>query len=102
MLWLIYLNIRIIEAFLRTTILNRKSSKRIFLPFFSEKAGISAPSFLFYVISGKRNLTQSTILKISQAIGLSGEEADYFEALVFFNQATSIKEKLTIIVRLLR
>lgn len=60
---------------------------------FSEKAGISAPSFLFYVIAGKRNLTQSTILKISRAIGLSRDEVEYFESLVFFNQATNISEK---------
>ena len=60
---------------------------------FSEKAGIKAPSFLFYVIEGKRNLTKSTIIKISQAIGHNREEADYFECLVFFNQAQSISEK---------
>jgi uncharacterized protein (TIGR02147 family) len=72
----------------------QKTSKKNFsYRSFSEKAGISAPSFLFYVISGKRNLTQSTILKISQAIGLSRDEVEYFESLVFFNQASSITEK---------
>jgi uncharacterized protein (TIGR02147 family) len=60
---------------------------------FSEKAGIKAPSFLFYVIEGKRNLTKSTIIKISKAIGHNREEADYFECLVFFNQAQSITDK---------
>jgi len=60
---------------------------------FSEKAGIKAPSFFFYVIEGKRNLTKNTVLKISQAINHTREEADYFEHLVFFNQAESIAEK---------
>jgi uncharacterized protein (TIGR02147 family) len=60
---------------------------------FSKNAGISAPSFLFYVIDGKRNLTKSTVVKISQAIGFNREEADYFECLVFFNQANTIAEK---------
>ena len=45
------------------------------------------------LIENKRNLTESSILKISQAIGLSREEADYFESLVFFNQAKTINEK---------
>jgi uncharacterized protein (TIGR02147 family) len=72
----------------------QKASKKNFsYRSFSEKANINAPSFLFYVITGKRNLTQSTILKISQAIGHPREEADYFELLVLFNQATTITEK---------
>ncbi|MBN1308752.1 MAG: TIGR02147 family protein, partial [Chitinispirillaceae bacterium] len=60
---------------------------------FSKKAGIQAPSFLFYVIEGKRNLTKNSLLKISGAIGHTREEADYFENLVFFNQADNIHEK---------
>lgn len=60
---------------------------------FSKKAGIQAPSFLFYVIEGKRNLTKLSLVKISGAIGHSREEADYFENLVFFNQAETIHEK---------
>jgi uncharacterized protein (TIGR02147 family) len=60
---------------------------------FSKKAGIQAPSFLFYVIEGKRNLTKNSLLKISGAIGHSREEADYFENLVFFNQADNIHDK---------
>ncbi|MBN1131005.1 MAG: TIGR02147 family protein [Chitinispirillaceae bacterium] len=60
---------------------------------FSEKAGIAAPSFLFYVIEGKRNLTKATVMKLSQAIGHSRDEAEFFENLVFFNQARTIAEK---------
>lgn len=68
---------------------------------FSQKAGIAAPSFLFYVIEGKRNLTKATILKISQAIGHTQEESAYFENLVFFNQASSITEKTVYYTKLL-
>jgi uncharacterized protein (TIGR02147 family) len=60
---------------------------------FSKKAGIQAASFLFYVIEGKRNLTKNSLLKISGAIGHTREEADYFENLVFFNQADNIHDK---------
>jgi uncharacterized protein (TIGR02147 family) len=61
--------------------------------YFSKMAGINASAFLYYIIEGKRNLTKSTIVKISQAIGLCREEAEYFENLVFFNQAATISEK---------
>jgi len=68
---------------------------------FSQKAGIAAPSFLFYVIEGKRNLTKNTILKISQAIGHTPEESEYFENLVFFNQSATITEKTVYYTKLL-
>ena len=60
---------------------------------FSEKAGIAAPSFLFHVIEGKRNLTKHSATKVSKAIGHSRNEADFFENLVFFNQSKTITEK---------
>jgi uncharacterized protein (TIGR02147 family) len=72
----------------------QKATKRNFsYKKFSQDADISAPSFLFYVIEGKRNLTKSTVIKISNAIGFNKEEAEYFEYLVFFNQARTITEK---------
>ncbi len=61
--------------------------------YFSKMAGINASAFLYYIIEGKRNLTKSTIVKISKAIGHCREEAEYFENLVFFNQAATISEK---------
>ncbi|MBN1130441.1 MAG: TIGR02147 family protein [Chitinispirillaceae bacterium] len=67
---------------------------------FSEKAGIAAPSFLFHVIEGKRNLTKATVLKISQAIGHNRDEEEFFENLVFFNQASTISEKTSYYSRL--
>jgi uncharacterized protein (TIGR02147 family) len=72
---------------------NKALKKNFSYKSFSQKAGIAAPSFLFYVIEGKRNLTKSTILKISQALEHSQEESAYFENLVFFNQAATITEK---------
>jgi len=68
---------------------------------FSKKAGIQAPSFLFYVIEGKRNLTKNSLLKLSEAIGHTREEADYFENLVFFSQATTIHDKTLYYSRLI-
>ena len=80
--------------YLRAYYQEQKAEKKSFsYRSFSRKAGIQAASFLFYVIEGKRNLTKNSLLKISQAIGHTREEADYFENLVFFNQSGTIHEK---------
>jgi uncharacterized protein (TIGR02147 family) len=72
----------------------QKAKKRNFsYKKFSHDADIAAPSFLFYVIEGKRNLTKSTVIKMCNALGFNREEAEYFECLVFFNQARTIHEK---------
>ncbi len=82
------------RAYLKDYYNEQKAKKKKFsYRYFSEKAGVHTPSFLYYVIENKRNLTESSVLKISQAIGLSGEEAEFFEYLVFFNQAKTINEK---------
>jgi uncharacterized protein (TIGR02147 family) len=82
------------RTYLRDYYNEQKATRRNFsYRSFSEKADIKAPSFLYYVIEGKRNLTKSSIVKISQAIGHNRDEADYFENLVFFNQAQTITEK---------
>ncbi len=79
-----------------------KSAKKYFsYRYFSKKAGINASAFLYYVIEGKRNLTKSSIDKISAAIGHSEKEISYFENLVFFNQAKTIAEKAIYYSRLL-
>jgi uncharacterized protein (TIGR02147 family) len=72
----------------------QKANKKYFsYRYFSKKAGINASAFLYYVIEGKRNLTKKSIDKISAAIGHTREENEYFENLVFFNQAKTIAEK---------
>lgn len=71
----------------------KKTKKYFSYRYFSKKAGINAPAFLYYVIKSKRNLTKKSIAKISLAIEHNREEAEYFENLVFFNQADTIAEK---------
>jgi uncharacterized protein (TIGR02147 family) len=72
----------------------QKATKKAFsYRSFSKLADINTSSFLFYVIQGKKNLTKNSIMKISNAIKHSRDEAEYFENLVFFNQADTINEK---------
>lgn len=82
------------REYLREYYNEQKARKRNFsYRSFSEKTGIAAPSFLFHVIEGKRNLTKHSVVKISQAIGHTRNEAEFFENLVFFNQSKTIAEK---------
>jgi uncharacterized protein (TIGR02147 family) len=58
------------------------------------RAGFSSPSFLKLVIDGKRSLTKESVVKLCRALKFNKASADYFENLVFFNQAKAIEEKL--------
>lgn len=61
--------------------------------YFAQKAGINSSSFYPQIVKGKRNLTKNTIIRTCIAFNLNDQEAEYFENLVFFNQAKTLKEK---------
>ena len=61
--------------------------------YFAKKAGINSSSFYSQVIKGARNLTKKTIFNTCIALNLTDQSAEYFENLVFFNQAKTITEK---------
>lgn len=60
---------------------------------FLAKAGMSGPNYLKKVMEGYHNLTLNSLPKFIQALGLNGDDAEYFECLVQFNQAKSLEEK---------
>ncbi len=71
-----------------------KSRNDIFsFRYLAQKAGINSSGFFKLIIEGKRNLTKQTILKTCTALKLNDKEAEYFENLVFFNQAQKLEEK---------
>ncbi len=61
--------------------------------YLAQKAGVNSSAFFKFIIEGKRNLTKQTILKTCVALKLTDKAAEYFENLVFFNQARTVKEK---------
>ena len=65
--------------------LNDKFSHR----YFARIAGFKTSSFLRLVMDGKRSLSFESIKRFIKAMKLKKREADYFEALVFFNQSKS-------------
>jgi len=60
---------------------------------FARQAGFSSSNYLMLVMQGKRNLSGEGIQKVVRAIKLKKKEAEFFENLVRFNQATSDSEK---------
>jgi uncharacterized protein (TIGR02147 family) len=60
---------------------------------FSQKAGIKSRGFLYNVLQGRRSLSKSNIFGLTQAMRLNKDESDYFENLVAFNDAATLKER---------
>src|SRR5690606_38276032 len=71
----------------------KESDPRFSVRQFAKEIGFSSHTLLRYLLDGKRNLSKRSLIKVSLALGLSGAEADFFENLVFFNQAESLQEK---------
>ena len=53
----------------------------------ARKAGFKNKGFLHNVIHGHKNLSKTSVVKLSQALEHTRTQAEYFENLVFFNQA---------------
>lgn len=60
---------------------------------FARMAGFASPNFLKLVIDGQRNLTNASIAKVARGFKLKKAERDYFENLVYMNQAPDHLEK---------
>jgi uncharacterized protein (TIGR02147 family) len=71
----------------------KTSNKAFSYNTFAQKAGFKNKGFFHTVIYDKRNLSKPSAIKICQAIGFAKSETDYFENLVFFNQAVDLKER---------
>lgn len=60
---------------------------------FLKRAAVSSPSLFKQIVTGERNLTEQTLAGFLAAMHLPPQEADYFRALVHFNQAHTSEEK---------
>lgn len=59
----------------------------------ADRAGLKSKTYLHKVITGKKNLAKSSVLKVAKAIKLKYRETEYLNALVDFNNAKTIREK---------
>jgi uncharacterized protein (TIGR02147 family) len=69
----------------------RKSS--FSLRAFTLRVGLASASFLSAVLKGKKNLSDEVRLRLAAALGLGGEDEEYFHWLVQFNQAKDMDGK---------
>jgi len=77
-------------------------NKKFSLRYFSRTAGFKTHSFLKEVIEGRSNLSKDSINKFAKAFKLAAAETDFFENLVFLNQASSAEEKKQYVEAILR
>ena len=82
------------RKFLSDYYAERKAANPLFsYKVFSNLAKFPNKGFLYNVISGKKNLSKSSAVRLSEAMKLSAREAEYFDNLVFFNQAQTFAER---------
>ncbi|MBW8889954.1 MAG: TIGR02147 family protein [Fibrobacteres bacterium] len=82
------------RQFLKDYYLARKQADpRFSLRSLAMAARFPSHGLLQYLMDGERNLSKKTLVKLSLALGLDKERTQYFENLVFFNQAKTLEEK---------
>ena len=82
------------RAFLRAFYaLNKAGEYGFSLRAFSKRAQLRSSNYLKLVMDGERNLTQEMAARFAQACSLRGQAAEYFCALVAFDQAQSATDR---------
>lgn len=71
----------------------KQISKAFSYRYFARKAGFNSVGLYKDVVEGRQNLGRALIFKFSAAMGHAKKEAEYFESMVFFNEAQSVKER---------
>lgn len=69
---------------------------------FSKRASLGSPNYLKLVIDGDRNLSREMAGRFARACRLDDAQARFFEALVAFNQASTIEDRNACYARLRR
>ena len=82
------------RRFLKTFFDSRKKTQEKFSHrYFAQKAGFQTSSFCAHVMKGNRNLTEKSLPKMVRGLGLTGQQAQYFETLVRYNQSKTIADR---------
>ncbi len=81
---------------------HKRADPKFSLRFFAKKANFPSHGLLKYLMEGKRNLSQKSLTKIVAALKLDANQTQYFENLVYFNQARTSDEKKFFYEKLMR
>lgn len=66
---------------------NAKMRGRFSYRMFAKRAGFGSPNYIPQIIQGRKNLSHDGIHRLCEAMELTVRQREFFEALVFFNQA---------------
>lgn len=82
------------RRFLKAFYAERKAKSPAFsYEAFARKAGLKSKGMIHDILNGKRNLTQDCLFKVAEACGLADKTLAYFEVLVAYSQAKTLKEQ---------
>jgi uncharacterized protein (TIGR02147 family) len=70
--------------------------------YFARKAGFNSSGLYKDIVDGRTGITRSLILRFAKAMKLSPKQQEYFETLVYFNEAKTIDEKKLYFERLMK
>jgi len=89
------------RTFLKDYFAEQRKCNRFFSHrYFAMKAGFNSHSFCDNVIKGKRNLTMDSMRRMMKGLRLKGKAASFFQALVMYNQAKTIQDRIDFLKRL--
>ena len=81
--------------------MRKRANKAFSYRYFAKKAGINSVGLYKDVVEGRQHLGRSLIFKFSEALGHTKKEAEYFESMVFFNEAGSVEERTLFFKRMM-
>jgi uncharacterized protein (TIGR02147 family) len=70
--------------------------------YFAGKAGFNSSGLYKDIVDGRTGITRSLILRFATAMKLSPKQQEYFETMVYFNEAKTVEEKKLYFERLMR
>jgi uncharacterized protein (TIGR02147 family) len=70
--------------------------------YFARKAGFSSSGLYKDIVDGRTGITRSLILRFATAMKLSPKQQEYFETMVYFNEARTVEEKKLYFERLMK
>jgi uncharacterized protein (TIGR02147 family) len=79
----------------------KQNSKVFSYRYFARKAGFNSVGLYKDVVEGRQNLGRALIFKFSAAMGHGKKEAEYFESMVFFNEADTVEERTLFFERMM-
>ena len=79
----------------------KKVNKAFSYRYFAKKSGINSVGLYKDVVEGRQTLGRVLIFKFSAAMGHTKKEAEYFENMVFFNEAETVEERTLFFERMM-